>query len=132
MKQRKIDLVKRFAAMALIAAAVFMTVACGSEGSNVNLVESQEGNERIVNLFSPMEKTDPNAENVARSAADKTIIMAEEKLGVTLNYVTYTAEDYQDKTYDDVALDRARNHMDDLYLLNPDVIQMLGEEGLLY
>ncbi len=131
MKQRKIDLVKRFAAMALIAAAVFMTVACGSEGSNVNLVESQEGNERIVNLFSPMEKTDPNAENVARSAADKTIIMAEEKLGVTLNYVTYTAEDYQDKTYDDVALDRARNHMDDLYLLNPDVIQMLGEEGLL-
>lgn len=131
MKQRKIDLVKRFAAMALTAATVFMTAACGSEGSNVNLVESQEGNERIVNLFSPMEKTDPNAENVARSAADKTIIMAEEKLGVTLNYVTYTAEDYQDKTYDDVALDRARNHMDDLYLLNPDVIQMLGEEGLL-
>ena len=48
MKQRKIDLVKRFAAMALTAATVFMTAACGSEGSNVNLVESQEGNERIV------------------------------------------------------------------------------------
>lgn len=131
MKQRKIDLVKRFAAMALTAATVFMTAACGSEGSNVNLVESQEGNERIVNLFSPMEKTDPNAENVARSAADKTIIMAEEKLGVTLNYVTYTAEDYQDKTYDDVVLERARNNMDDIYLLNPDTLLALGAEGKL-
>ena len=35
----------------------------------------------------------------------------------------------QDKTYDDVTLDRVRNDMDDLYLLNPDTIQILGEEG---
>ena len=47
---------------------------------------------------------------------------------MTVGYTTYTAEDYQDKTYDDVALDRARNDMDDIYLLNPDVIQTLGEE----
>ena len=40
-----------------------------------------------------MEKTDPNAENVARSATDKTVIMAEEKLGVSVAYITYTAED---------------------------------------
>ena len=45
--------------------------------------------------------------------------------------MTYTAEDYQDKTYDDVSLDRARNNMDDIYLLNPDVIKVLGEEDLL-
>ncbi len=75
-----------------------------------------------------MEKTNPDADNVARSAADKTIVMAEETLGLTVGYTTYTAEDYQDKTYDDVALDRARNDMDDIYLLNPDVIQTLGEE----
>ena len=69
--------------------------------------------------------------NTARSAADKTIIMAEEKLGIKVSYVTYTAEDYQDKTYDDVTLDRARNNMDDIYLLNPDTIKTLGEEGKL-
>ena len=44
---------------------------------------------------------------------------------------TYTAESYQDKTYDDVTLDRARNNMDDMYLLNPDTILTLGAEGKL-
>ena len=113
------------------ALALFMT-ACGEKGGQeLNLAASKEDNVRIVNLFSPMEKTDPDAENVARSAADKTIGMAEDRLGVTVGYITYTAEDYQDKTYDDVALDRARNDMDDLYLLNPDVIQALGDEGKL-
>ena len=63
------------------------------EESDMNLLEFKEEHNRIVNLFSPMEKTDPDAENVARSAADKTIQMAEEKLGVTVNYNTYTAED---------------------------------------
>ena len=46
-------------------------------------------------------------------------------------YRTYTAQDYKDKTYDEVTLERARSNMDDLYLLNPDTIQVLGEEGLL-
>ena len=46
-------------------------------------------------------------------------------------YRTYTAEDYQDRTYDEVALDRARSNLDDLYLLNPDTILILGREGLL-
>ena len=105
--------------------------ACGSGSHGLNLVETEEENNRIVNLYSPMEKMEPDAENVARSAMDKTVIMAEEKLGVTVGYITYTAENYQDKTYDDVALDRARNNMDDIYLLNPDVIQVLGGEGRL-
>ena len=75
-----------------------------------------------------MEKSNPNLENLARSASERTLIMAEEKLGLKVAYKTYTAENYQDKTYDEVALDRARNNMDDMYLLNPDVIQILGEE----
>ncbi len=103
---------------------------CGLD-PNVNLASTNEGEDRIVNFYSPMEKMDPDAENVARSAADKTIRMAEEALGVTVNYITYTAEGYQDKSYDDVALDRVRNDMDDLYLLNPDTIRTLGEEGRL-
>lgn len=119
-------------AVCLAGAMVLALAACGGNGgADLNLVASREGNHKVVNLFSPMEKTDPNAENTARSAADKTIVMAEEKLGLTVGYITYTAENYQDKTYDQVALDRGRNDMDDLYLLNPDVIQTLGEEGKL-
>ena len=96
-----------------------------------DLIISEETNEKVVNMFSPMEKTDPDASNVARTASDLTVLMAEEKLGVTVGYRTYTAEDYQDKTYDDVTLDRVRNNMDDLYLMNPDTIQILGSEGRL-
>lgn len=110
----------------------FTMAACGGKGqSDNNLIIVEKNDEKIVSLFSPMEKTEANVENVARSAADKTILMAEEKLGVSVGYVTYTAEDYQDKSYDDVALDRARNDMDDIYLLNPDTISALAKEGKL-
>lgn len=96
-----------------------------------DVIISEENHERIVNMFSPMEKTDPDASNLARTASDMTVLMAEEKLGVTVAYRTYTAEDYQDKTYDDVTMDRVRNNLDDFYLLNPDTIQILGAEGRL-
>lgn len=75
-----------------------------------------------------MEKSNPNADNVARTAFDKTVTKAEEQLGVTVEYRTYTTENYQDKSYDDVVLERARHDMDDLYLMNPDTIQILGLE----
>lgn len=124
--------IKRLAALGL-AGAVLMSIAgcAGREKTDSNLLEQKEKNDRVVNFFSPMEKTSPDTENVARSASDLTIALAEEKLGVKVEYITYTAENYQDKTYDDVAMDRARNKMDDLYLLNPDVIKALGEEDLL-
>lgn len=109
---------------------MLMTTACGNN-DNYNLAKQEDTEKPVVTLFSPMEKTNPDAENVARSACDKTIVMAEEQLGVSVSYITYTAENYQDKTYDDVALERARNNMDDIYLLNPDVIKTLGEEGKL-
>lgn len=122
----------RLVVMCLMGIVIFTTAACGSgDETNVNLVTTQESDKRIVNLFSPMEKTEADVENTARSAADKTVMLAEEKLGVQVGYVTYTAEDYQDKTYDDVTLDRARNNMDDLYLLNPDTIRTLAEEDKL-
>ena len=111
------------------ALAVLLLASCAQEPRN--LVTQREEAERVVNLFSPMEKTDPDAENVARTAADLTIAMAEEALDLTVAYKTYPAEDHQDKTYDDVVLDRARSNMDDLYLLNPDTVLALGEEGRL-
>ena len=114
----------------LAALMVLALASCGHEDPK-NLISEDEKENRVVNLFSPMEKTDPDAENVARTASDLTVAMAEEALGVTMVYRTYTAEDYQDKTYDDVCLDRARNNMDDLYLLNPDAVLALGAEGKL-
>lgn len=132
MKSSRPGLIKKLMAVCLTGAVILTITACGADGEpDLNLVDSKEGNGQNVSLFSPMEKIEPDAENVARSAADKTIRMAEEKLDVTVNYITYTAENYQDKTYDDVVLDRARNDMDDLYLMNPDTIRLLGEEGKL-
>lgn len=111
---------------------MFLMTACiGKPKLGNNLISNDKDNTRMVRMYSPMEKTQPDVDNVARSASDKTVVMAEEALGITVNYITYTAENYQDKTYDEVALDRARNDMDDLYLLNPDVIKVLGEEGKL-
>nr|WP_325211257.1 extracellular solute-binding protein [uncultured Oscillibacter sp.] len=122
---------KRWISACLAALAVLSLAACGGGEHPKNLIPQDREEERVVDLFSPMEKTDPNAENLARTAADLTVAMAEETLGVSVAYWTYTAEDYQDKTYDEVALDRARNNMDDLYLLNPDTILTLGAEGKL-
>lgn len=122
---------KRQIAAMLAGIAMLAFTACGRDDGPKNLIQEEKAEERIINFFSPMEKMDPDAENVARSASDLTIAMAEERLGVTVTYKTYTAEDYQDKTYDEVILERARNNMDDVYLLNPDVILTLGEEGKL-
>lgn len=112
---------------------ILFIAACGRKDAWENrVIISEEGKERVVNLFGPMEKSDPDAENISRTAFDLTVGMAEEELGLTVEYRTYTAENYQEKTYDDVSLDRMRNNMDDLYLLNPDTIQILGEEGKLF
>lgn len=124
--------IRKWMIMCLTGIVFFTVAACGNkDGADSDLIVVEKKDEKVVNLFSPMEKTEADVENVARSAADKTILMAEEKLGVSVGYVTYTEENYQDKTYDDVTLDRARNDMDDIYLLNPDTIRMLAEEGKL-
>ncbi len=118
-------------AWACLAVSLILFLTACEKKSVTHIIVSEDNATQSVSLFSPMEKTKPNAENIARSAFDATIRTAEEALGLTVAYRTYTAEDYQDKTYDDVTLDRARSNMDDIYLLNPDTIQTLGEEGLL-
>ena len=116
-------------AACLTGALLLALASCGRSQETKNLFSAKEDSSRVIDLFSPMEKADPDAENMARTAADLTVAMAEEALGVTVVYRTYTAADHQDKTYDQVCLDRARNAMDDLYLLNPDTIMTLGAEG---
>lgn len=128
MKER----MKKGLVICMAGAVVFTAAACGTEQAPVrNLVEEEQAEGKTVNLFGPMEKSDPDADNVARNAFDMTIVEAEKAFGVTVEYRTYTAENYQEKTYDDVVLERARHDMDDLYLLNPDTIQILGAEGKL-
>ncbi len=126
------SLKKRKWAAVLVVLAASGIVACQGNGDGgANLITVEEEEAEVVSLFSPMEKTNPDADNIARTAFDLTVGMAEEKLNIKVGYKTYTAENYQEKSYDDVTLDRVRNHMDDIYLLNPDTIQILGEEGRL-
>lgn len=123
---------KRIAAVLTAAVMALMAAACGKQGeAGGNLIQNDSEGKATIVLFAPMERSRPDAENAARTAFDKTIIMAEEKLNVTVEYNTYTAVNYQEKSYDDVAIDRIRNGMDDFYLLNPDVLQRMGEEGRL-
>ena len=131
MNQYKKGVAKRYVAILAAGIVILASASCGNGKKTKNLLPGDKQKERFVNLFSPMAKIDPDAENVARSASDLTVMMAEEQLGVTVGYMTYTAEDYQDKTYDDVVLERARNNMDDIYLLNPDTLLALGAEGKL-
>ena len=131
MNQYKKGVAKRYVAILAAGIVILASASCGNGKKTKNLLPGDKQKERFVNLSSPMEKIDPDAENVARSASDLTVMMAEEQLGVTVGYMTYTAEDYQDKTYDDVVLERARNNMDDIYLLNPDTLLALGAEGKL-
>ena len=60
-----------------------------------------------------MGKTAANAENVARTAQEMTLDMAEKELGLIIEYNTYTAQDYKEKTYDDVCTERIRSNLDD-------------------
>ena len=118
-------LMKRSLSLALAWSMLFLLSGCGTaREQNDNLADNEEQDRLVIDLFGPMEKSKPDLKNAARSAFDQTIAMAEERLGLTVEYRTYTAENYREKTYDDVSLDRVRNHMDDLYLLNPDTIQI--------
>lgn len=124
--------IKRFTAILMTVMMALAAVSCGKGNvPELNLVDNDKETQKIVELFAPMERSNPDARNVARTAFDKTVIMAEEKLKLRVEYNTYTSENYQEKSYDDVSLDRIRNNMDDFYLLNPDVMKKTGEEGRL-
>ncbi|MCM1083306.1 MAG: ABC transporter substrate-binding protein [Clostridium sp.] len=124
--------IKKFTTIFLAMTMMLMTASCGQKAqTGENLVKEDEDTKTTIAVYVPMERSRPDVKNAARTAFDKTVIMAEEQLNVTIEYTTYTANDYQEKSYDDVALERIQNRMDDFYLLNPDVLQKTGEEGRL-
>lgn len=132
MKRNIKEGIKRAARICITGVLTLALTACaGGLEMDENLISDEEDNQKTIGLFGPMEKSKPNAHNLSRTAFDLTVEMAEKELGLSVEYRTYTAENYQEKTYDDVSLDRARHNMDDLYLLNPDTIQILGMEDRL-
>ena len=131
MKMNRMGTFNKLTAACMIGIMTLTLAACSSSANTKENLVSNDDDKKIINLFGPMEKSKPNVDNIARTAFDLTIEMAEKDLDLTVRYRTYTAENYQEKTYDDVSLDRLRNNMDDLYLLNPDTIQILGSEDRL-
>lgn len=117
--------------LVLMLAAIGLLAACNSSKPVEDLAVQENSSELAVNFFSPMEKASADAKNTARTASDMTIAMAEEETGVTVAYHTYTAETYEDKTYDEVCIERVRSGKDDMFLLNTDVIVEMGNDGLL-
>lgn len=125
---------KKLAALILTGVLLCSVSACGMEekpNPRENLINNETEEKKSVALFSPMGKADADAENTLRTAQEQTIIMAEEALEIAVDFNTYTAEHYQEKTYDEVCVERVRSGMDDFYLLNPDVIKILGTQGAL-
>lgn len=124
----------RFFVAALLGAFLLIALClagCANDDKKNLAQQNTSENARVVNFFSPMEKVKADTENTARTASDRTISMAEDELGLEVAYHTYTADGYQDKTYDEVCLERAKSNQDDLYMLNADTIVELGSEGYL-
>ena len=67
--------IKRWAALCIVGILVMMIPACGGNKSNNNLITFEKKDKRVVTLFSPMEKTKPDADNIARSASEKTVMV---------------------------------------------------------
>ena len=55
---------RRWAAVCLAGVMLLAATGCGGGAEDRNLLPSKEVGGQVVNLFSPMEKTDPNAEKV--------------------------------------------------------------------
>ena len=77
MKRKTRGRMKRSAAAGLAVMLMFSAAACGGKEESVNnLIKNEKKDKKVVNLFGPMEKSNPNAKNIARSAFDLTIAMA--------------------------------------------------------
>ncbi len=131
MKKKHKD-IRKLIAIYLAGILACLAAACGKENKlDRNLVSSDNKVQKSVCMFGPMGRTDPEAENTSRTAQEQTVILAEETLGIKVEYNTYTAQDHKEKTYDDVCVERVTSNLDDIYILNPDTIKLLGSKDLL-
>ena len=87
--RKNLGCIKKLTAVCMAGMTVFAMAACAKEPE---VFTSESDNGKIVNLFGPMEKSKPDKNNIARNAFDMTIAIAEEQLGLRVEYRTYTAE----------------------------------------
>ncbi len=121
---------KKLISEVLAAVMVLSAAGCGKDEGDIKREDVSE--KRTIQLFGPNTRAALSKAVEDMSPAERMYVMSEQNSGVTIDFNSYQAEDYQDKTYDEVCLDRVRNHMgDDLLLMNADVISALGKEGLL-
>ena len=81
MKKRR----KQAAAIVTAVAMVLLAASCGQKDPiRRNLISDDSEEETSVLLFAPMERSKPDVQNIARTAFDKTVIMAEEQLDMKL------------------------------------------------
>ncbi len=122
--------IKRCTAGLLVPVLLAGLAGCGGDGEAVK--RENVAQTRPVQLFGPNTRAALSKAVEDMSPAERMYALAEKESGVTIDFNTYQAEDYKDKTYDEVCLDRVRSGMgDDLLLMNADVISALGKEGRL-
>ena len=122
---------KRSLAVLLAAGMVLGLAGCGG-GAKIMEQTVTEQREELV-FFSPTAKGNEDVEaGVLHSIQLGINTFEREHSDTFLAYKSYTAQDYQEKSYDDVVKDRVRSHMgDDVYVMNPDVAYELNGEGFL-
>ena len=121
-------MLKRWFAVAISVLMAGSFTACGSKKSGVtNLAENET--EQTITFFTPNNPFGMSEELEPRAV---TMLYAERTIpGLKIDYNTYRAKDYKEKTYDQVLIERARANKDDIYYMNPDDVATLGKEGLL-
>ena len=118
----------------ILASAIIISMSGCKDKSGFTIVEQEsiEVREELV-LYSPTargnEIRDGGVMNPMQEAIAEFEIAHPE---IMIAYKSYTPQDYKEKSYDDVAMDRIRSHMgDDLYILNPDAAYEMAQEGYL-
>lgn len=120
----------RMTALALCGA--FLLSGCQSQKPKMVTVDDTE--QTMLAFFSPIARGNEKVQSNSLDAFELAMKeFSDENPDVRLEYKSYTQNDYQDKSYDQVVLERVRGHMgDDAVIMNPDVVQALYPEGYLY
>lgn len=122
--------------MTALLAGMMAVVLFGCEKKSSKIVSDENVSKKTDLVFlSPIAKGNENAQGKTQNEYEKAMVeFGVENPDINLLYKSYTAKDYEEKSYDDVVLERVRNHTkgDDVYIMNPDVAYALDKEGYLY
>lgn len=105
---------------------------CGQNDAKIVDQGKNEEKEELI-IYSPNATGNEVREGGVMSAMQMAIDEFEkDHPNIAVSYKSYTPQDYQEKSYDEVVLDRVRNKMgDDISIMNPDVAYALNQEGYL-